>query len=211
VSIALTAPKLPSVAVVLLAAGTASRMGEGGKHKLLAEFDNVPLVRRSAIAALGSGASLVAVVVGHRHDEISAALSGIPVETVYNPHYRSGMATSSIAGFSASEVMSADGVLIMLADMPGLTADHLATLIQVFENSGGKAIVRATFHGKRGNPTILPQSLRVSVMELKGDIGARQIIESSGVPIIDVEIGAAASLDVDTVEDIIIAGGKPTR
>jgi molybdenum cofactor cytidylyltransferase len=211
VSIALTAPKLPSVAVVLLAAGTASRMGEGGKHKLLAEFDNVPLVRRSAIAALGSGASLVAVVVGHRHGEISAALSGIPVETVYNPHYRSGMATSLIAGFSASEVMSADGVLIMLADMPGLTANHLAMLIQAFENTGGKAIVRATFHGKRGNPIILPQSLRVSVMELKGDIGARQIIESSGVPIIDVEIGAAASLDVDTVEDIIIAGGKPTR
>lgn len=48
-------------------------------------------------------------------------------------------------------------------------------------------------------------------MELKGDIGARQIIESSGVPIIEVEIGAAASLDVDTVEDLIKAGGKLTR
>ncbi|MBY5454118.1 MULTISPECIES: nucleotidyltransferase family protein [Rhizobium] len=210
-SVAPTSAKSFSVAVVLLAAGTASRMAEGGKHKLLAEFDNVPLVRRSAIAALGSGANSVAVVVGHRHDEISAALSGIPVETVDNPHYRSGMATSLIAGFSASEVMSADGVLIMLADMPGLTADHLAMLIKAFENTGGQAIVRATFHGKRGNPTILPQSLRVSVMELKGDIGARQIIENSGVPIIDVEIGAAAILDVDTVEDIITAGGKPTR
>ncbi|MBY3483407.1 nucleotidyltransferase family protein [Rhizobium laguerreae] len=210
-SVAPTTAKPFSVAVVLLAAGTASRMGEGGKHKLLAEFDDVPLVRRSAIAALGSGASSVAVVVGHRHDEISAALSGIPVKTVYNPHHRSDMATSLIAGFSASEVMSADRVLIMLADMPGLTADHLAMLIQAFENTGGKAIVRATFDGKRGNPTILPQSLRVSVMELKGDIGARQIIESSGVPIIEVEIGAAASLDVDTVEDILKAGGKPTR
>ncbi|MGO4482523.1 nucleotidyltransferase family protein [Rhizobium pisi] len=209
--VAPTSAKRFSVAVVLLAAGTASRMGEGGKHKLLAEFDNVPLVRRSAIVALGSGASSVAVVVGHRHDEISAALSGIPVETIYNPHYRNGMATSLIAGFSASKVMSADGVLIMLADMPGLTADHLAMLIQAFENSGGKAIVRATFHGKRGNPTILPQSLRVSVMELKGDIGARQIIQNSGVSIIEVEIGAAASLDVDTVEDLIIAGGKLTR
>jgi molybdenum cofactor cytidylyltransferase len=186
-------------------------MGEGGKHKLLAEFDDVPLVRRSAIAALGSGASSVAVVVGHRHGEITAVLSGIPVETVYNPHYSSGMATSLIAGFLTSGVMSADGVLIMLADMPGLTADHLAMLIHAYEKTGGKAIVRATFLGKRGNPVILPQSLRVSVIELKGDIGAREIIESSGVPIIDVEIGAAASLDVDTVDDILTAGGKPTR
>lgn len=121
VSIALTFLKLPSVAAVLLAAGTASRMGEGGKDKLQAEFDNVPLVRRSAIAAFGSGVSSVVAVVGHRHNEISATLSGIPVKPVYNPHYGSGMASSLIAGFSAS------------------------------------------------------------VTELKGDIGARQNIERSGV------------------------------
>jgi CTP:molybdopterin cytidylyltransferase MocA len=51
-----------SVAIVILAAGKASRMGEGGKHKLLAEFDDVPLVRRSALTALGADATSVIVV-----------------------------------------------------------------------------------------------------------------------------------------------------
>ena len=41
-------PKEISVVAVLLAAGRASRMGITGQHKLLAEFDGVPLVRRSA-------------------------------------------------------------------------------------------------------------------------------------------------------------------
>ena len=40
-----------SVGAILLAAGQAKRMGENGQHKLLAEFDGVPLVRRSAIGA----------------------------------------------------------------------------------------------------------------------------------------------------------------
>jgi CTP:molybdopterin cytidylyltransferase MocA len=41
------------------------------------------------------------------------------------------MVSSLIAGFSASEIMSADGVLIMLADMPGLTADYLVMVIRL--------------------------------------------------------------------------------
>ncbi|MFF0953072.1 NTP transferase domain-containing protein [Rhizobium leguminosarum] len=51
-----------SVAIVILAAGKASRMGEGGKHKLLAEFEGVPLVRRSALTALAADAASVIVV-----------------------------------------------------------------------------------------------------------------------------------------------------
>ncbi|EJC85342.1 hypothetical protein Rleg4DRAFT_7669 [Rhizobium leguminosarum bv. trifolii WSM2297] len=48
-------PEPMSVAIILLAAGRASRMGVGGPHKLLAEFAGVPLVRRSAERALLGG------------------------------------------------------------------------------------------------------------------------------------------------------------
>lgn len=53
-----------SVAIILLAAGKASRMGVGGPHKLLAEFAGVPLVRRSAERAVSSGANPGTVVTG---------------------------------------------------------------------------------------------------------------------------------------------------
>ena len=44
-------------------------------------------------------------------------------------------------------------------------------------------------------------------MRLVGDTGARHLIETSGLPVIDVDIGDAAHLDVDTPQDVIAAGG----
>ncbi|KAA0695524.1 nucleotidyltransferase family protein [Neorhizobium sp. P12A] len=196
-----------SVAVVLLAAGRASRMGEGGPHKLLAEFDGVPLVRRSAEAAVGSGADSVIAVTGYRADEIVGALSGLRAVFAHNADFASGMASSLIAGFSCVEARQADGILVMLADMPGITTEDLRLLLAAFRGAGGNAIVRAVSRGKRGNPVILPRAVYGEVMRLRGDVGARHIIEGSGIPIIDVDIGEAAHLDVDTPEAVVAAGG----
>ena len=43
--------------------------------------------------------------------------------------------------------------------------------------------------------------------KLEGDTGARHIVEAQGNPVIDVEIGAGASVDVDTPEAMQLAGG----
>lgn len=196
-----------TVAVVILAAGKSSRMGEGGAHKLLAEFDGEPLVRRAAKTALATNAAPVVVVTGHRQSEIVAALSGLDVTAVENPDYASGMASSLVSGFSAAPARSADGVLVMLADMPGVTTGDLNLLIAAFRSASGRAIVRAVSLGKRGNPVILPRLLGDAVMRLEGDVGARHIIETSGLPVIDVDIGEAAHLDVDTSEAVVAAGG----
>ena len=196
-----------SVAIVILAAGKASRMGEGGKHKLLAEFDGVPLVRRSALTALGADAASVIVVTGHRRSEIAAALDGLALTFIDNPDYPSGMASSLITGFSSKDADRAEGILVMLADMPGISTTHLDALISAFRNAGGEAIVRAVSRGKPGNPVILPRSLNQAVLRLEGDVGARDIIATSGLPVLDVDIGDAALLDVDTPDEVLAAGG----
>lgn len=196
-----------AVAAVVLAAGRARRMGEGGPHKLLAEFEGIPLVRRCALAALESSAASVSVVTGHRRHEIEGKLEGLDVALVHNPDFASGMASSLGAGFSSSEAMRADGILVLLADMPGVSSVDMDMLIAAFRRAGGHAIVRAVSRGKRGNPVILPRALRDAVLHLEGDIGARHIIESSGLPVVDVEIGDSAHLDVDTPEAVVAAGG----
>jgi molybdenum cofactor cytidylyltransferase len=197
-------PRVPRVGVAVLAAGRASRMG-GEKHKLLAEFNGEPLVRRAARAAQGSGADAVCVVTGHRSDEIIKALSGLSTQSVFNEDYASGMASSIRAGLSAFDDI--DGLCIALADMPGVTADDLSLLVDRFRAEQGDAIVRAVSGGKRGNPVILPKALFSAIARLEGDVGARHIIEKSGLPVTDVEIGPAAHLDVDTLEAIEAAGG----
>ncbi|MBY5822201.1 nucleotidyltransferase family protein [Rhizobium leguminosarum] len=196
-----------SVAIVILAAGRASRMGEGGRHKLLAEFDGVPLVRRSALTALAADAASVVVVTGHRKSEIEAALDGLALTFIDNPDYASGMASSLITGFSSRDADSAEGILVMLADMPGISTTHLDALISAFRNAGGEAVVRAVSQGKPGNPVILPHSLSQAVLRLEGDVGARNIIATSGLPVLDVDVGDAALLDVDTPDEVLAAGG----
>jgi molybdenum cofactor cytidylyltransferase len=199
-------PKEVSVAAVVLAAGRASRMGVSGQHKLLAEFDGVPLVRRSAQAALEAGVRRVLAITGHRQAEIRAALAGLDVIAVENAGYATGMASSLIAGVNAVG-NEADGVLVMLADMPWVSAGDLAALMSAFKAGQGRVIVRAVSGGKRGNPVILPRSTFDAIRQLQGDIGARHIIETCGLPVVDVDIGPAAHVDLDTPEAVIAAGG----
>ncbi|KAA9384115.1 nucleotidyltransferase family protein [Neorhizobium galegae] len=185
-------------------------MGVGGRHKLLAEFDGIPLVRRSAVAALDTRASSVTVVTGHRHQEIEAALGGLDLRYVHNPNYASGMAGSLVAGFSTDQVKHGDGTLVLNADMPKITSADLDALIIAFERAKGDAVIRAASISRRGNPVVLPRSLYDSVLSLRGDIGARHLIETSGHPVVDVPIEECSLLDVDTPEAILAAGGVLT-
>ncbi|MBW6419890.1 molybdopterin-binding/glycosyltransferase family 2 protein [Rhizobium sp. XQZ8] len=196
-----------SVGGLMLAAGRASRMGKDGPHKLLAEFDGVPLARRSAQMLLASQASPVVAITGHRREEIEAALSGLAIGSYFNPDYASGMASSLVRGFSVPELSSRDGVLVMLADMPGVTTAHIDLLVRAFREAGGGVVVRSVSDGKRGNPIILPRLAYDAVLRLEGDVGARALIENSGLSVIDIDIGPAAHLDVDTPEAVTAAGG----
>ncbi|MBE1207512.1 NTP transferase domain-containing protein [Aminobacter carboxidus] len=201
-------PAVPSrqrkVYAILLAAGRSSRMG--AKNKLLADFDGVPLVRRMASLVCASKVSGVFGVVGHMSERVRQALEGVDMELVENPHHADGLASSIKAGFAALPD-DADGVLIMLADMPSVSAADIDRLIASFHKHEGRTVVRATHGGKRGNPVLLPRVLFPEIRKLTGDIGARHVVESGLVDIVNIEIGAGAGIDVDTPEAMLRAGG----
>ena len=54
---------------------------------------------------------------------------------------------------------------------------------------------------------LLPRSLFPAVTALEGDTGARHLVEAELAPVIDVEIGSAAAIDVDTRDALEGAGG----
>lgn len=192
-----------AVAAVVLAAGRSSRMGA---NKLFATFEGVPLLRRSVETALASGAGPVVVVLGHMAEPASALLDGLDVIVVVNADYASGLASSVKAGLGAVGPEVA-GAMMLLADMPGLGPADLDALIAAFRRGEGKAVVRATSGGQRGNPVILPRRAFAAMRNLSGDIGARRLVEALELPVIDVEIGEAAVVDVDTPEALASAGG----
>lgn len=197
-------PATAKVYAVVLAAGRSSRMG--GPNKLLALFDDRPLVRLTSERALASSVAGTIVVTGHQEERVRAALSGLPVTITRNAEFASGLASSLKEGVAALPADAA-GALILLGDMPGVTSADLDRLIAAFQAADAVPVVRATHKGKRGNPVLLPHALFPAVATLEGDTGARHLVEAEGLAVVDVEIGEGASIDVDTPDAMRLAGG----
>lgn len=116
------------IGAVILAAGRGSRFGP--QPKLVAERHGKPLVRYVAEAALGSAARPVMVVLGCHADPVRAALDGLALDFVDNPDHAEGLSTSLRAGLAALPEECA-AALVLLGDMPGITARHLDALIEI--------------------------------------------------------------------------------
>lgn len=158
---------------VVLAAGGSRRMG--GRNKLLLPVAGVPMVRRVAAAALGSGADPVVVVTGHQAGAVAGALHGLPVTIVHHGGFATGLAGSLGRGLAAlpADVTAA---LVCLGDMPWIEARHLERLLAARENTAGGSIWVPTRAGRRGNPVLWSRQWFPVLMALEGDRGGRAII-----------------------------------
>ena len=197
---------MTEVAAVILAAGRASRFrAAGGREatKLVAPLEGRPIVRRVAEAALQARTRPVVVVVGHAREAVEAALGGLPVETVCNPDFASGLASSLRTGLSALPP-SVGGAVILLGDMPKVEPGLIDALIDAFAARPEASAAAPVRDGRRGNPVLLAQKLFGPAMDLSGDEGARKLLARlSLTELIDVDArNWDASFDVDTPSDL---------
>ena len=85
----------------------------------------------------------------------------------------------------------------LLADMPLINAEHIDQMIAAsVENP--EQIIMSTAEGKRGNPVLWPARFFGELKNVEGDVGARHIIGANADRVLEVELGQAASLDIDT-------------
>jgi molybdenum cofactor cytidylyltransferase len=195
------APRRPAVAAVVLAAGQSTRTAP--YHKLLlADRTGKPMIARVVDNVLSSAARPVLVVLGHRAEEIRAALGGRPVTYVTSEHYAAGLSASLKAGIEAVPAAAA-AAIVCLGDMPLVTGRVLDRLIDAFDPDEGRAIVLPTHQGKQGNPVLWARRFFPEILALEGDIGARALIARHAELAAEVEIGEDAVLrDFDTVESL---------
>ena len=192
-----------SVTAIVLAAGQSRRMGDD--NKLLLEHGGKPILRHVVEAALGAGSiGEVLVVTGHEASAVEAALAGLDVRFAHNAAYEEGLSASLRRGIEAIAPGSSHA-LILLGDMPGISAAMIERMASALGGSEGrvpaeKTIVVATSQGKRGNPVLWPRSHFEALASISGDTGARHIIGQNRENVVEVEIGEAAALDVDTPE-----------
>jgi CTP:molybdopterin cytidylyltransferase MocA len=189
------ASALLPVGAVILAAGSSSRMS--GSQKLLLEFDGKPMVRHAMESASESGCHQVVVV--YFADDVKAAVDG-DAELIHNPKASTGMASSLQAGLRAMRP-EIEAAVVLLGDQPLVGSRTIAALTRAWRREGSRpAVAVAQPKGEWSPPVVLARELWDDLYALKGDAGARQILQ--GHPeLLDMVPAPGRPDDIDTPED----------
>lgn len=186
------------ITALILAGGSSRRMGT--ENKLLLPLADRPLVRHVAEAALASQADRVLVVTGHDAHAVREALADLPVDWAHAADHGEGLSATLKAGLAALSE-TADGVLVLLGDMPQVGPSIIDRLIAAFAPAEGRAICVPVSDGARGNPILWDSALVPAMMGLSGDRGARPLLDLFAEQVCEVEMGdPAIHRDVDTPE-----------
>lgn len=187
----------PAIRGVLLAAGAARRFG-GGKLLHCPPGSEIPLVLaawRNLVAVLPDSVA----VCRPEDSAVRTLFEGHGITHVLCEQAALGMGHSLACGVAAAR--PAKGWLIALGDMPRVNPDSIRAVAQALEAGAGIAI--PLYAGQRGHPVGFAARFGTALLELRGDSGARAVVQTNPhevrlVPVADTGILA----DVDTPEDL---------
>jgi len=186
----------PSHGAVLLAGGASRRLGF---PKQLIEIDGEPLLRRVARALLATSPLDCVVVLGHEPERMRAVLDGLPVRSVVAEQHARGMSASLAAGIAALDA-HCQAALVALTDQPALDAAHLIALRDAWRCAPDHAVASA-YADTRGVPAVLPRAWFAEIAQLRGDVGARDLLRASDRAIVAIA-AAALERDLDRPQDL---------
>ena len=203
--------RLPAgrVGAVLLAAGSSVRMG--GPNKLLMRIDGEPLVRRSLRTLQAVPIGHLVVVLGRDAQRVRVELDTFPVRTFCRVEEGCDQQRSVDAGLRALPD-GLDAIVIALADQPLLDTDDLRWLLERWrELPAGSALIPFS-DGVRGNPVVIPGSIRSEVLELGPAIGCRGWLAANPGRVVRVDApNDHFVVDLDRPDDVrrLVARGVP--
>jgi molybdenum cofactor cytidylyltransferase len=184
------------IAAIVLAAGASTRMG---RNKLLLEVEGEPLVRRVVRAACSAGLDRVVVVLGHEDTLVRAQLGGLGCETVVNPDHARGAGTSVQAGVR-HVAATASAVVIVLADMPRVTAAMIAALAERHRRTGAP-VVFSRYGDTQAPPTLYHRALFGELLAIDDDRGGKSVVVRHQAEAEAVVWPESALQDIDSPSD----------
>ncbi|WP_374086416.1 NTP transferase domain-containing protein [Methylomicrobium lacus] len=185
----------PNVYALILAAGGSRRLG---RPKQLLRWQGQTLLERAIGSAREVLPGRVSVVLGAEAESIRAAVDLNPVETLQNPDWQDGLASSIRLGIEALPA-SAEAVLILLCDQPLIDSAHLAALLDAWRSEPGR-IIASQYDLSCGVPALFPAVYFDRLKTLTGDKGAKPLLQEFDAHVIKIPC-ARAELDIDTQSD----------
>jgi len=185
-----------SLHVLVLAAGASVRLGQ---PKQLVRVAGRPMLHSVVSQATAIAGHAVTVVLGAHATELTRLLQHSGVSLVVNRNWEEGMASSIRFGVAALPP-ACDAVLMLLCDQIAVTADDLRRLVSAWRGEDG-VVAAARYGGTVGVPAIFPRWCFSELAQLRGDNGAKSILERYRDRLAHVAMPNAA-LDLDTAEDL---------
>ena len=182
--------------IVILAAGDSSRLG---RPKQLVQIAGQPALQRVVSSAIAVAGSAVTVVLGAHAADITRMLQHSSAAVLINRQWDDGISASIRCGISSLS-SGCDAVLLLLGDQAAVTSADLKRLIAAW-NGQETVLAASAYNGQLGVPAIFPRWCFSELQQLRGDQGAKVIINRHSSRLSQVPMPNAA-YDLDTNEDV---------
>ncbi|MBP1932123.1 molybdenum cofactor cytidylyltransferase [Ammoniphilus resinae] len=146
----------------------------------------------------------IRVVLPQSNPKLKQLTLHYPCQPIENPTPHLGIG-NSIALAIQTLPLSAKAALILLADQPQIHTEDLNHVLNNFQRSyePKQTLIFQTKYkdGQMGHPTLFSRSYFQQLSELKGDVGAKNIIQRNQRYIIPCESRFESPPDIDTPDD----------
>ena len=171
------------ISAILLAAGESKRMKD--ENKLIKEINGLPLIKHAVKNILGSAIDELIIVLGHEKEVIEKFIDkDKKIKLVFNKNFYNGMASSIKVGLDHLS-RNTQVFFICLGDMPEVKPNIYNKLV---ENKNNNKIVVPIYNNMQGNPVLFPISMKKEIMQLDGDVGAKEILSKNQDKILNLKI-----------------------
>ncbi len=206
-------PTTQKIALLLMAAGSSSRLGQPKQLVEVSQIENADeqlsqqslLHRQVAMMdriCLSYGAKAYCVL-GFESEVMIEHLASCPpaqhLTLIDNANWSDGLSGSIAKGVSALGC-DIEAVLVFLVDQWQLTTSNLTSLITQWQQQP-KHIHIACSDNNVSPPVIFPRVFFKELMALNGDDGARQVIKNNKAQVKSIEM-PSAFFDLDTPEQL---------
>ncbi len=185
------------IAVVILAAGMSSRMGE---CKPLLPLTGFTALARLILLYREAQVPKIIVVIGHEGKEVGAEAKRAGAVVVTNPDYHQGMFSSVCEGIRAISD-DIEGFFIHPTDIPLVRLWSVHQIKSIFKEHS-PAVVYPVFQDTRGHPPLISTNLIPDILNYNGTRGLQGALEPFDLQGIEtMTFDSHILLDMDTPDD----------
>ncbi|OXA90457.1 molybdopterin-guanine dinucleotide biosynthesis protein MobA [Flavobacterium hercynium] len=187
-----------NVGIVILAAGSSSRLGS---PKQILPYKNTTLLQNTIREAILVSNVQVLVVTGANREIVQNEITQTTVKSSSNPDWESGMASSIVHGLKEMLLVfpETDACIFAVCDQPYVTSTIFSQLIKTYQKNT-KGIIASSYADTLGTPVLFQKKYFKELFELIGQEGAKKVINRFLDDTIAVPF-EKGNIDIDTLED----------